>query len=246
MFGMSDPNQTLSQMVRYFEEERFEMVEVMASEFTSMLLTNKQRDGAMQTLLVKGVRILAEVLSIRGKHKLATQATSVLLRERKKLEKILTQTAPELLSKLTPKEQDYRTIGHVYAKAGKKSKARKFFHKASKEIQHNLAALLALCQVDGTKTKYAHLLASAVQAAGPVLLENGAYYIRPEQSLGCQIDPILVVLETSERQHPSCLEQASRIRKECEEIASGVRAANERLQSAMDSLQPKHDYHEYS
>ena len=94
MFGMSDPNQTLSQMIRYFEEERHEMVEVMASEFTSMLLANKQRDGAMQTLLVKGVRILAEVLSIRGKDKLAIQATSVLLRERKKLEKILSQTAP--------------------------------------------------------------------------------------------------------------------------------------------------------
>ncbi|DAC55858.1 MAG TPA: hypothetical protein D7H78_00360, partial [Candidatus Poseidoniales archaeon] len=114
---MSDPNQTLAQMIRYFEEERHEMVEVMASEFTSMLLANKQRDGATQTLLVKGVRILAEVLSIRGKSKLAIQATSVLLRERKKLEKILAKTAPTLLSKLTPIEQDYRTIGSVFAKA---------------------------------------------------------------------------------------------------------------------------------
>ena len=89
MFGMSDPNQTLSQMLRYFEEGRYEMVEVMATEFTSMLLANKQRDGALQTLLVKGTRVLAEVLSNRNKHKLAIHATSVLLRERKKLEKIL-------------------------------------------------------------------------------------------------------------------------------------------------------------
>ncbi|MCH2644809.1 MAG: hypothetical protein MKZ54_05855, partial [Candidatus Poseidoniaceae archaeon] len=109
MFGMSDPNQTLSQMLRYFDEGRHEMVEVMASEFTSMLLANKQRDGAMQALLVKGIRILAEVLSIRKKHKLAIQATSVLLRVRKKLEKILTQSAPSLLEKLTPMEQDLRT-----------------------------------------------------------------------------------------------------------------------------------------
>ena len=56
MFGMSDPNQTLSQMLRYLDM-RYEMVEVMASEFTSMLLANKQRDGAMQTLLVKGTRV---------------------------------------------------------------------------------------------------------------------------------------------------------------------------------------------
>ena len=145
MFGMSDPNQTLSQMIRYFEEERHEMVEVMASEFTSMLLANKQRDGAMQTLLVKGVRILAEVLSIRGKDKLAIQATSVLLRERKKLEKILSQTAPSLLSKLTPIEQYYRTIGSVYAKAGKASKAKKFFFKAHKNTPGNLAAILDGC-----------------------------------------------------------------------------------------------------
>ena len=100
MFGMSDPNQTLSQMLRYFDEGRHEMVEVMASEFTSMLLANKQRDGAMQALLVKGIRILAEVLSIRKKHKLALQATSVLLRERKKLEKILTQSAPHFWKSL--------------------------------------------------------------------------------------------------------------------------------------------------
>ena len=89
MFGMSDPNQTLSQMIRYFEEQRYEMVEVMSSEFTSMLLSQKSRDAASQTLLVKGLRILTEVLSERKKHKLAIKAASVLQRERKKLEKTL-------------------------------------------------------------------------------------------------------------------------------------------------------------
>jgi len=246
MFGMSDPNQTLAQMLRYFEEGRYEMVEVMATEFTSMLLSNKQRDGATQTLLVKGVRILAQVLSIRDKHKLAIQAISVLLRERKKLEKILLQNAPELLAKLTPMEQDYRTIGQVYMKAGKNSKARKFFIKANKDTPGNVAALIALCQVDGAKTKHAALLASAIKSAGPVILENGAYYLRPQHAPGSQIDPILAVLETCQRQHPSCQEQADRIRRECDEIANGVQAANKRLQTAMDSLQPKHDYYQYS
>lgn len=243
MFGMSDPNQTLSQMIRYFEEERHEMVEVMASEFTSMLLANKQRDGAMQTLLVKGVRILAEVLSIRGKNKLAIQATSVLLRERKKLERILSQTAPSLLSKLTPIEQDYRTIGGVYAKAGKASKAKKFFLKAHKNTPGNLAAVLGACQVDA---KHCKLLATEVRASGPVILENGAYFLKPENAPGSQIDPVLAVLETCPSRHAECANQAQRIRKECDEIANGIQAANERLQSAMDSLQPKHDYYQYS
>ena len=233
-------------MLRYFEEGRYEMVEVMGTEFTSMLLSNKQRDGATQTLLVKGVRILAQVLSIRDKHKLAIQAISVLLRERKKLEKILLQNAPELLAKLTPMEQDYRTIGHVYMEAGKNSKARKFFIKANKDTPGNVAALIALCQVDGAKTKHAALLASAIKSAGPVILENGAYYLRPQHAPGSQIDPILAVLETCQRQHPSCQEQADRIRRECDEIANGVQAANKRLQTAMDSLQPKHDYYQYS
>ena len=246
MFGMSDPNQTLSQMLRYFEEERYEMVEVMATEFTTMLLSNKQRDGATQTLLVKGVRILAEVLSIREKHRLAVKATSVLLRERKKLEKILLQNAPNLLEKLTPMEQDFRTVGHVYKKAGNNSKARRFFLKANKHTSGNVAALLALCQVDGQKTKHAKLLASAVQSAGPVILEQGSYFIRPKHAPGSQIDPVLAVLETCTQQHPLCSEQAARIRKECAEIANGIQAANQRLQTAMDSLQPKHDYHEYS
>ena len=246
MFGMSDPNQTLSQKIRYFEEERHEMVEVMASEFTSMLLANKQRDGAMQTLLVKGVRILAEVLSIRNKNKLAIQATSVLLRERKKLEKILSQTAPSLLSKLTPIEQDYRTIGGVYAKAGKGSKAKKFFLKAHKDTPGNIAAVLAMCQIDGAKTKRCRQLANEVRSAGPVILENGAYYLKPEHAPGSQIDPVLAVLESCSHKHTECAEQAQRIRKECDEIANGIQAANERLQSAMDSLQPKHDYYQYS
>ena len=203
MFGMSDPNQTLSQMQRYFDEGRHEMVEVMASEFTSMLLANKQRDGAMQALLVKGIRIFAEVLSIRKKHKLALHATSVLLRERKKLEKILTQSAPSLLEKLTPLEQDLRTIGHVHATAGKNSKAKKFFMKANNVTPGNIAALLALCQVDGTKTKHANRLAAAVESAGPVILENGEFFIRPKHAPGSQFDPFLRVFETCDRHPPA-------------------------------------------
>jgi hypothetical protein len=143
-------------------------------------------------------------------------------------------------------EQDLRTIGHVHATAGKNSKAKKFFMKANNVTPGNIAALLALCQVDGTKTKHANRLAAAVRSAGPVILENGEFFIRPEHAPGSQIDPILAVFETCERQHPTCVEQALRIRKECDEIASGIQAANARLQSAMDSLTPKHDYHQYS
>ena len=246
MFGMSDPNQTLSQMIRYFEEQRHEMVEVMSSEFTSMLLSQKARDAATQTLLVKGLRILTDVLSLRKKHKLATKAASVLQRERKKLEKILLQSAPQLLDKLTPLEEDLRRIGDVYAVYGKTRKAVKLYLRAHKIQQGNLHAMLSVCQCEGTTTKHCKSLANDVQSAGPVILENGQYWLKPDGNLAAQIDPILVILEACGHEHLECREQSLRIRQECSDISEGITAANVRLQSAMDTLKPKHDYYEYS
>ena len=246
MFGMSDPNQTLSQMIRYFEEQRYEMVEVMSSEFTSMLLSQKVRDAATQTLLVKGLRILTDVLSLRKKHKLATKAASVLQRERKKLEKILLQSAPKLLDKMTPLEEDLRRIGDVYAVYGKTRKAVKLYLRAHKIQQGNLHAMLSVCQCEGTTTKHCKSLANDVRSAGPVILENGQYWLKPDGNLAAQIDPILVILEACGHEHLECREQSLRIRQECSDISEGITAANVRLQSAMDTLKPKHDYYEYS
>ena len=247
MFGMADPNQTLSQMIRYFEEQRYEMVEVMSSEFTGMLLSQKTRDAATQALLVKGLRILTEVLSIRKKHKLAIKASSVLQRERKKLEKILLQSAPQLLQQLTPMEEDLRRIGNVYAASGKKRKAVKFFLKAHKIQDGNLLAMLSVCETEGVTTKHCKTLAKDVQQAGPVILENGQYWLKPENGAKpAQIDPILAILESCIHNLPECREQSQRIRQECSDISNGITAANARLQSAMDTLQPKHDYYQYS
>ncbi|MDA8715982.1 hypothetical protein N9M06_02425 [Candidatus Poseidoniales archaeon] len=246
MFGMSDPNQTLSQMIRYFEEQRYEMVEVMSSEFTGMLLSQKSRDAAAQTLLVKGLRILTEVLSKRKKHKLAIKAASVLQRERKKLEKTLLQSAPQLLQKITPLEEDLRRIGDVYAACGKTRKAVKFFLRAHKIQQGNILALLSVCQSEGNATKYCKALANDTRLAGPVILENGQYWLKPEGNLATQIDSVLAVLESCSHGHSECGEQSQRIRQECSDISEGITAANVRLQSAMDTLKPKHDYYEYS
>jgi hypothetical protein len=43
-----------------------------------------------------------------------------------------------------------------------------------------------------------------------------------------------------------CAAQAQRIEGEKTAILQGEAAANARLQSALDSLTPKHDYYEYS
>ena len=246
MFGMSDPNQTLSQMIRYFEEQRYEMVEVMSSEFTGMLLSQKSRDAASQTLLVKGLRILTEVLSERKKHKLAIKAASVLQRERKKLEKILLQSAPQLLEKLTPMEEDLRRVGDVFAAGGKTRKAVKFYSQAHKIQQGNILAMLSICKCEGASTKQCKSLAKDAEIAGPVILENGQYWLKPEGNIPAQIDPVLAVMESCSHEHQKCAEQSQRIRQECSDISEGITAANARLQSAMDTLQPKHDYYQYS
>ena len=246
MFGMSDPNQTLSQMIRYFEEQRYEMVEVMSSEFTGMLLSQKSRDAASQTLLVKGLRILTEVLSERKKHKLAIKAASVLQRERKKLEKILLQSAPQLLEKLTPMEEDLRRVGDVFAACGKTRKAVKFYSRAHKIQQGNILAMLSICKCEGASTKQCKSLAKDAEIAGPVILENGQYWLKPEGNIPAQIDPVLAVMESCSHEHQKCAEQSQRIRQECSDISEGITAANARLQSAMETLQPKHDYYQYS
>ena len=69
MFGMSDPATVLTQMRRYASEARFEMAEVMASELTQRMITDKDRDLVKQDLLVQGLRDLANILEIRGKEK---------------------------------------------------------------------------------------------------------------------------------------------------------------------------------
>ena len=71
MFGMNDPAQTLMQLENYIKDGRFEMSEVMATQFTEMLLNIKKRGSGDQVMLVRGLQILCDVLVIRNKYKLA-------------------------------------------------------------------------------------------------------------------------------------------------------------------------------
>ena len=111
----------------------------------------------------------------------------------------------------------------MFAKAGKAGKAKKFYLKAHKETHGNIAALVAACQIDGTKTKLCKTLAIAVQSAGPVILENGAYHLKPEHAPGSQIDPVLAILETCSHGHTECAEQANESAKNAMKSPMGFR-----------------------
>ena len=70
MFGMNDPAQTLMQLENYIKDGRMEMSEVMATQFTEMLLNIKKRSNEDQLMLVRGLQIMCDVLLIRNKYKL--------------------------------------------------------------------------------------------------------------------------------------------------------------------------------
>ena len=97
MFGMNDPAQTLLQLERYILDGRMEMSEVMAMQFTEMFLARKKRSIEDQIMLVKGLRILCDVLVSRGKGARAVASVNILLKERTKLVKTLRNGAPQLL-----------------------------------------------------------------------------------------------------------------------------------------------------
>ncbi|GIQ96993.1 MAG: hypothetical protein CM15mP3_00270 [Candidatus Poseidoniales archaeon] len=67
MFGMNDPAQTLMQLENYIKDGRMEMSEVMATQFTEMLLNIKKRSNEDQLMLVRGLQIMCDVLLIRNK-----------------------------------------------------------------------------------------------------------------------------------------------------------------------------------
>ena len=117
----------LKQLESYVKDGRLEMSEVMATQFTDMFLSQKKRDLNSQFFLVKGLRILCDVLLVRGKSSTATASAKILIRERKKLTSIIKQSpevSPEIIG---PISEDFRRCANIFANANKHRLAKKFF-----------------------------------------------------------------------------------------------------------------------
>jgi hypothetical protein len=249
MFGMDDPAQTLIQLERYILDGRMEMSEVMATQFTEMFLVRKNRSADDQIMLVKGLRILCDVLVARDKGARAVASVGILLKERKKLVKILRNGAPHLLSQMTPESYDLHRAGNVYAAGGKVKAARKAYAKAEKMSPGNLASALDACRSIGYEAKLITRMAEACASAGQVIYANKTFVLRPEGTPEVDAEQVMQALlgavphglgDTS-----LCAQEAERIKGEMAAILSGEAAANAQLQSALDALTPKHDYYEY-
>jgi len=249
MFGMDDPAQTLLQLERYILDGRMEMSEVMASQFTEMLLLRKKRTADEQSMLVKGLRMLCDVLVARGKGARAVASVGILLKERRKLVKVLRSGAPHLLSQMTPEAEDQHRVGNVLAAAGKTRKARKAYTRAEKLAPGNLASALDACRFIGYEAKLITRLAVCSAASGPVIYANESFKLEPQGNksvdAGQVAEALLGAVPHSKGDSSLCASEAKRIEDETSAILRGEAAANAHLQSALDALTPKHDYYEY-
>ena len=88
MFGMTDPQQVVSQFRRYAEEGRLEIAEVMSGELSERLSRNKDRTPEEQRWLVEALRDHTSILHQRNKFKKAFRSWKMLNKERGKLLKI--------------------------------------------------------------------------------------------------------------------------------------------------------------
>jgi len=239
MFGMNDPAQTLMQLESYIKDGRFEMSEVMATQFTEMFLSNKKRTSQEQIMLVRGLQILCDVLTLRQKYSLAVTAAKTLLRERKKV----TQGS----SNIGLIHTDLHRCAKSLALAGKRRKAKAYFTKANNSSNGCVAAASDGVKFISSDKKMITTFITALQNSGPVTKSGQLFLVAPSNLIPVDANEILLLLSGSQfENNPQALEQASRISREIEMIKKGEMAANAKLQSALDSLKPKHDYYEYS
>ena len=246
MFGMSDPNQTLLQLESYIKDGRLEMSEVMATQFTDMFLSNKKRDLNSQLMLVKGIRILCDVLLIRNKFIRATASAKTLLRERKKLVSMIKKNQNMTVDMMLPFHEDLRRCANVFASAKKTRSAKKAFTKCENISKGNIASAIDAFYHFSDDKKIIRRLINCTISAGPVIRTGDVYVLQPidlPPASAVKVQQALIII--AEKHIDGAQQQADRIEAEMGAIERGEAAANVRLQSALDSLTPKYDYHEY-
>lgn len=248
MFGMQDPSQTLVQIERYIEGGRLELSEVMATQFCDHMMAVKKRDAQQQIHLLKGLRLLCDVCILRQKPQQGLPAAKRMHKERKKLVKLLKKHAPQLLGSMRPEHEDHLRAGRIFAAAGKDGAAKKSFARCEDlATGHLQAACLAASTVPSTQ--HVKRLLSAVEAAGPVIRTGGVFVLEPNNSPAVALPEVIEALNSGANGFPefaeACQTKSNGLSAQREAIISGEQAANAQLQSALDSLQPKHDYYQY-
>ena len=236
---MNDPAQTLMQLENYIKDGRMEMSEVMATQFTDLLLNIKQRNQDDQVMLVRGLQLLCDVLVIRGKYNLAVAASKTLLRERKKLCQNSIVTGFYY--------QDIQRSAKCFALNGKARKAKSLFLKAFKQSGGCIACALDGLTLLPTDRKISEQLIYSLTTVESVIKSGQQYILQPENLPPVEVNSILDALRLPVFGNNSEAELLyQKFSQQMDAIQRGEMAANQKLQNALNSLQPKHDYYEYS
>ena len=245
MFGMGDAGQVLVQLERYLADGREEITEVMARDLVGQLRANRGREVTDQVHLVKALRLLSDVLLLRGKAKEGAAEVRRLHRERRALERTVRRADPSLLERLTPAAEDHLRSLRAAASLGRAGAARKALKRLVKTRPGHLLAHVEAVERLGEAGGFGRRLADAVNAAGPVVqAEHGLSLVpntAPESAV--LLERVEAVLSTcNDARARAALE---RITIEGDALRNREAQAQAKLQAAIASLEPTHDYYEY-
>ena len=245
MFGMGDAGQVLVQLERYLADGREEITEVMARDLVGQLRAKRGREVTDQVHLVKALRLLSDVLILRGKAKEGAAEVRRLHRERRALERTVRRADPALLERLTPAAEDHLRSLRAAATLGRAGAARKALKRLVKTRPGHLLAHVEAVERLGEAGGFGRRLADAVDAAGLVVQAEHGLSLVPNTA-----PESAVLLERVEAALSTCNDARARaalerIKIEGDGLRSREAQAQAKLQAAIASLEPTHDYYEY-
>lgn len=149
---------------------------------------------------------------------------------------------------MRPEHEDHLRAGRLFAAAGKHGAAKKALARCEGLAPGHLqAACLAASMMPSAP--HVKRMLNAIEAAGPVNRVGEHFVLNPTGSPTVYLSEVIQALEEGAKGWPeladSCRTVADGLATQQEAIISGEQAANAQLQSALDSLQPKHDYYQY-
>ena len=209
------------------------------------LRAKRGREVTDQVHLVKALRLLSDVLILRGKAKEGAAEVRRLHRERRALERTVRRADPSLLERLTPAAEDHLRSLRAAASLGRAGAARKALKRLVKTRPGHLLAHVEAVERLGEAGGFGRRLADAVDAAGPVVQAEHGLSLVPNMA-----PESAVLLERVEAALSTCNDARARaalerIKIEGDALRNREAQAQAKLQAAIASLEPTHDYYEY-
>ena len=263
MFGMTDPQQVVSQFRRYAEEGRLEIAEVMSGELSERLSRNKDRTPEEQRWLVEALRDHTSILHQRNKFKKAFRSWKMLNKERGKLLKIAKSNKLEnAISEINDKiPLDLLLGGDICTSLKKLGSAKSNYSKAIKAcpgfIEAARAKVDSYLAIKGNLKKATAATNSFIQiveAAGQINKNGGKFLFLVDNQNPVDASFIITRMEVwssdssklNKTTATKLKELIENYKNQMNAIESGLQAANAKLAAAVDKLNPTMDYHTYS